>query len=161
MSKVKIVRNLATLGCCLLMAATSACSAAPPPSLEPLPRIEDYRPSDWDLTRRQQTLDELAEVGRLASVPEVEVLRWTNPEENLPLIAECLQSEGFAVQVTGSGFESNIPDDQWEAYHLAYYTCTARYPVRLDLDRPPTEDEVEALYWHLTKQFLPCLAEEG
>ncbi len=106
-------------------------------------------------------LDEIASAGQMDDPPEVDIVRWTNPEDNAAVLVDCLSGHGFVAQLTESGFGSNIPDDQWDAYHLAYYTCTAQYPARLDIDRPPSEVEVEAAYWHMKNQFLPCLAGEG
>lgn len=154
------------LGLSLVFVATLVgligCTPAVPPASEtPLPPIHEYVPSDWDLDRRQEQLAELAGATDLTDPPAVTIVRWVNPEEASGLIVECLQAAGFPAKLESNGYSYEAASDQGEAFALAHYVCSAQYPVRLDIDRPLNEQELDAVYRHLVDVFLPCAAQQG
>ncbi|WP_127130265.1 hypothetical protein [Georgenia sp. SYP-B2076] len=144
------------------LSGVSSCSLVPPAGLTPLPPIHEYVPSDWDLERRQELLAETAAATGLTDPPDVDVVRWVNPEDASDIAVECLRDAGFPVKQEADGYSyGSNEEDQQDAYFLASYVCNARYPVRLDIDRPLSDEELDAVYAHLEDVFLPCAAEHG
>ena len=70
-----------------------------------------------------------------AARPEVAVVRVIAPSEAATVTVECLHSEGFpAATLTASAAAQGVEpgpeaDRDLLRYHLALYTCAARYPI--------------------------------
>ncbi len=140
----------------------SACAGPPQYDFEPLPRIEDYRPSEWDMDKYGEDLGVLAAESGIAHPPEVEIVRWLNPEERVDVMVACLRDKGVDARRTDDlGYRMTSPPGQEEQTNLARYVCSGQYPVRLDIARPPTGQEQRWLYDHLIRVWLPCAEDEG
>ena len=156
-----------TLGMMLVSAAMltgvlGGTSAIPPATFTSLPPLHEYVPSDWDLERRQELLAGMAAESGLTEPPEVAIVRWVNPEDSSGVMVECLHAAGSPVKQESDGYSfETYEEDQQGAYALANYVCTAQYPVRLDIDRPLSDEEHDGIYRHLVDVFLPCADQHG
>lgn len=152
--------GLSSLG--LIVLAVSGCFGAPEYEPERLPPIADYRPSQWDMERYRSDLARLAEDLDIADPPAVEIVRWVNREDVVDTMVACLTAKGVPAEKTDEfGFAMNAPPDQAAIMNLAHYRCAAEYPVRLDTERPASDEEARFLYTYLVEEWLPCAAELG
>lgn len=55
----------------------------------------------------------------------------------------------------------DIPDAQMEAFDIARYTCTARYPRNPREQEPLTEAQLDLLYDYYTGEMTDCMREFG
>lgn len=111
-----------------------------------------------DEEREQTQLAELAKMLRIKNPPQVETVRRVRPDERWSLIGECLSTEGFPQSSTkmftwGPG--------QKEQYDLAFYTCSARYPLLPVFSHPPTEAQFRVYYQYYLSETIPCLEKAG
>lgn len=101
---------------------------------------------------------QLADMFGVADPPPVEVVRLVTPEENETLVESCLTEQGYSSTTM---MEVGIPAEQTEAFSLARYICTARYPIDPAYTRTWSEDQVGIQYDWTVEQVIPCLAREG
>lgn len=121
-----------------------------------LPRIESYVPSTWELAQREKYLAESARAAGIEDPPRVEIVAWQNPDAVGDTLVRCLQEAGVPAERTADGYEYESSGDQRE-YAAANYKCTAKYPVRSDIDRPVSDAEATMLHRHLVSEFIPCV----
>lgn len=152
-------KALALIGALLGLVLTG-CAPQPEP-LDPLPRIEDYVPSDADLERYQSIMDAMAQSYGLGPQPKYEIVRWVNIDEFNEAYFGCLESLGFDVSRVGDSDGVNYTVDQEQIVREAMYRCTAEYPVRQDIYRPWNEAEVRIMYAHLRDEYIPCVTALG
>ncbi|GAA2182907.1 hypothetical protein GCM10009785_24150 [Brooklawnia cerclae] len=55
-----------------------------------------------DLDAREEALAQFAEAFDLTDVPDVEIVRWIDPSEHVPVIVDCLNEAGYPAQVDES-----------------------------------------------------------
>lgn len=146
----------------LIIVLTTGCAATEPiPAVQPLPAIHQYEPSDWDLNRYRESLEQKAESTGITNAPQIDIVRWINPEDAPSVMIGCLREAGVEATLETNGYSIESTGDQQAATFLADYICTAQYPLRLDIDRPISDDEFEIIYRHLTEEFIPCAKREG
>lgn len=80
------------------------------------------------------------------------------PDEQLPLMEQCLTEAGFPV---GRDGYRTFPNDQGEAFDVAFYTCSAQYPIEDKYLAPPTEEQLRILHDYWAGEVVPCLGELG
>src|SRR5699024_6148130 len=93
--------------------------------------------------------------------PSVEIVRVVEPDEQLELVAECMQEGGWPeTQLSNGGLRyENLPEQE-EAMNEAFYTCFASYPLVeefLAVDR----EHYEELYAYFVNELKPCLESQG
>jgi hypothetical protein len=157
----------------LAMLVGCSSDAAPAPSADPsvdgelqlddagIPVLSDAR-AEAELRAQAESLAEMVR-GQYpdAGLPEVSVLRVVTPDEQLPLLVDCLNEQGFSVTLEDDGYSSQIPVDQGEAYAIATYVCQASYPVDPRYTMPLTTGELETVYRYYVDVQMPCLASQG
>ena len=158
--RIPAVRAL--VGLVLLPLVVSGCTGTSQYEYERLPPIEGYHPSEWDMDRYRSDLARLADDLEIDEPPTVEIVRWVNREAVVDTMVSCLAGKGVSVRkVDDQGFQITSPPGQEAATNLAHYECSAQYPVRLDTERPATDEEQQALYAYLVDVWLPCAADLG
>lgn len=152
-------RWLAVLSAFLLFAACSPTTAA---EGEMLPRIGDYTPSAADWERLAAANKQYAESMDIVDPPDFEVIAWIDPEDVPSVRTPCMAALGVDVKATETGYTvTAVNDEVWLLAKLADYQCSAQYPVRQDIRRPPEGDEIRQFYDHYADVFLPCLDKAG
>lgn len=79
----------------------------------------------------------------------------------MDVVNECLAEEGWHPTADGSGTYFEYPASQEEAFNLASYTCSARYPVEQKYMEPLSDEQARMLYSHYVDVLTPCLEREG
>jgi len=91
-------------------------------------------------------------------VPRVRVILGTEWPE---VMRDCLHEEGFPQVVLtelGDGLRfGGIPVEQDQAFQLARYVCSARYPLDPRMNRPLSPDQLSRLYGFYVGEQLRCI----
>ena len=97
-----------------------------------------------------------------AQRPEVDVVRVVTPSEWAPAVVACLAEDGFEAEaLADGGIRSEVTGEQGEAYAIAYYTCTIRYPIDPKYLQPLNDDQLAVLYAYTRDVLAPCLESFG
>lgn len=163
MSADRQTRHLLALLVIAGMALLAGCSTPPTYDFETLPPIGQYQPSQDDLEMYSDNLAQYATSLGIDSPPEVSIVRWVNPEESPAIMVECLVSAGVSATLDAEHNSYGITSSagQHDSTDLARYICLAKFPVRLDIYRFPSEAEQRMLYQYLVDEWLPCMTREG
>lgn len=97
---------------------------------------------------------DLAYVLGVPDPPAVAVVRWVLPEEVEDLVNACMREQGFAVLQDGT---REAPPEQQAALRLADYTCTMKYPPKMEYVGPLRGEQIDAQYDWTVKFLVPCL----
>lgn len=99
---------------------------------------------------------------KLSSWPEVQRIRFVEPEEVAKVQAECLTGEGFPATASENGsWTVDSTSDQEEALALATYTCALRYPTELRYAQAFTRAQFITIYAYYRDTLIPCLRNSG
>ncbi|HWK19842.1 MAG TPA: hypothetical protein VNR37_03610 [Microbacteriaceae bacterium] len=147
------------VGACLVLVGCADVGPSPTPSLNDL--------SDEQLA--QSTLDQAWTqfAARFPDVerPSIERVRYIDIGEWPTVIGDCMHTEGFTqvgVNAFGDGIDfGEVPAEQEEAFELARYVCTARYPLDPKISRPLDDDQISRLYDYYVGEHIKCLEELG
>ncbi|PWB96435.1 hypothetical protein DF220_00185 [Salinibacterium hongtaonis] len=99
-----------------------------------------------------------------AQRPDVELIRYVQPNESASAQADCLIAAGFVnTTVTPDG---GVVTDfgsaaQAEPFAIAGYTCRVQYPLDPKYTAPLTNAEVMFIYDYFVEELTPCLESEG
>jgi len=94
-------------------------------------------------------------------LPVVEIIREIHPDEAAEIKEACRTEAGFPPSRPGRQ-EWVIPDEQWEAFALASFTCWAQFPMREEyVQQHFTRRQAEFLHEYLTERWLPCATALG
>lgn len=106
-------------------------------------------------------LEQISTMYEVADPPSVDIVRVVDPDEQLDLVAECMQEEGWpATAVKDGGLQyQNIPE-QKSAMDEAFYVCFAQYPLAEEY-LAVGEEYYKELYAYYTKELKPCLERQG
>jgi hypothetical protein len=115
----------------------------------------------------QQSLDEywktIVTQFPKATRPTVAFVKTIDPSEWAETQLTCLHTEGFpdVALLPDDGIQPNIQADQTEAYLLARYACTAKYPIDPKYSVPLSTKQIGAVYEYDVKTLIPCLEKQG
>lgn len=126
-------------------------------------------PSPSDTSRSSLVDDAAARAAVIAGIkrdysewipnpPDVTPVRWVRPEELQELHDACMGTQGFPKNPDGS---MDTPPERMEAYHLALYTCSMRYPVLPKYAQPLGDAQKRAAYAYTVEYLVPCLKANG
>ncbi|WP_162802058.1 hypothetical protein [Ornithinimicrobium murale] len=106
-------------------------------------------------------LEQISNMYEVADPPSVDIVRVVNPDEQLDLIAGCMQEEGWpATAVKDGGLQyQNIPE-QKSAINESFYACFAQYPLAEEF-LAVGPDHYEELYDYFVNEVKPCLEGQG
>ncbi|WP_157000939.1 hypothetical protein [Agromyces laixinhei] len=93
--------------------------------------------------------------------PEVERVRFIQPNEWATSIAECMAADGFNARAENGGLILENADEQRSATSVAQYICEARFPVEAIYYQALNESQLRYLYHYQTTDLRPCLEAEG
>ena len=110
---------------------------------------------------REEYLAGIAIMLGVENPPTVELVREITPQEQAPIMKECLSEQGFTVQTHGTSWSAEYPQGQHDAYALASYTCNAQYPLLPVYYQRMNEDTLRSLYEWETTVIVPCLEARG
>lgn len=124
---------------------------------------EDPSASDQKLPPEMHEvyLEQIAQMHEVEDPPSVEVVRIVDPDEQLELVAECMQEGGWPeTQLSNGGLQyANLPEQQ-EAMNEAFYTCFASYPLA-EAFLAVGREHYEELYAYFVDELKPCLEGQG
>jgi hypothetical protein len=103
-------------------------------------------------------MDGIARKFGLDNPPIVPVVREVSPEELFPLIDECMARAGFPPLEPGTW---STPEDQFEAFESARFTCFAQYPIKVELDQPITASQALFIRNYWITSWIPCVQDRG
>lgn len=84
------------------------------------------------------------------------------PDEQFPLIAECLREYGFSSQIVWRGILFDpVPTEQSELAEAVKVACQDKYVLPPEASLEPTASQFALLYRHLVDVAVPCLEERG
>lgn len=91
------------------------------------------------------------------------VVRAVGPEERGIAVATCLVERGYDSigDRNGAWQTDGIPPGQEEAFAIAEFECLSAYPYFAELNRPPTAEQLDWLYYYYTHSLTDCLESEG
>lgn len=106
-------------------------------------------------------LEQISNMYEVADPPSVDIVRVVKPDEQLDLIAGCMEEEGWpATAVKDGGLQyQNIPE-QKSAMDESFYTCFAQYPLAEEFLAVGPE-HYEELYEYYVNEVKPCLEDQG
>jgi len=114
------------------------------------------------LASHERRLEKLAERDDLSPVPDVEIVRWIDSRVDYgSALAACMTDAGFRAEgdaLGGVSFLEETPQSQAKAFNLAYYTCSAAYPLDPVFLTEWTADQLGLLYDYWEQYLVPCLA---
>lgn len=141
----------AALAACMLLAACS--DAGDLPATEP--STVTAAPTG------HQDLPALARSLGIEDPPDVPVVQEISAEEHIPMLESCMTEAGFPPVNPGrASLEWEPAEEQQEAFHRAYYTCSAQYPIAGEF-QPYDGEQLGAVYDHWVEETIPCLAALG
>lgn len=112
--------------------------------------------------RHAEELRGLADDLGIVDPPAVDVVRVVALDESVGARQLCMEELGFPVEGPTAGIlEWEVSEGQQEAFSLALYTCTARYPIAAEDMAPLDETQMGALYDHWQDETIPCLEALG
>lgn len=93
--------------------------------------------------------------------PDVPVVQEISAEQHIPMLESCMTEAGFPPVNPGRpSLEWEPAEEQQEAFHRAYYTCSAQYPIAGEF-QPYDGDQLGALHDYWVDETIPCLAALG
>lgn len=97
----------------------------------------------------------------VADSPSFDIVRVVKPDEQLDLIAGCMEEEGWpATEVKDGGLQyQNIPEQE-SAMDESFYTCFAQYPLA-EKYLAVGPDYYEELYDYYVNEVKSCLESQG
>jgi len=113
---------------------------------------------------RAANLKQSAEDRGLGSPAIPDLVRWTTPEEQIPVLKECLGEQGYNVRISGggSGIESSVGPAQASAFEFAFWQCEAMYSIDARLYNFPSAAQEMDYLWDYWNEFeMQCLATHG
>jgi len=113
---------------------------------------------------RAANLKQSAEDRGLGSPAIPDLVRWTTPEEQIPVLKECLGEQGYNVRISGggSGIESSVGPAQASAFEFAFWQCEAMYSIDARLyNFPSAAQEMDYLWDYWNEFVIGCLAANG
>lgn len=106
-------------------------------------------------------LGQIAQMYQIEDPPSVAVVRIVGPDEQLELVAECMQEGGWPeTKVSNGGLQYEDLPEQEEAMNGAFYTCFASYPLAEEFLADGRE-QYEELYNYFVDDLKPCLEDQG
>lgn len=154
----------------LVAAGCSSTTSEPTPSATPTswvpskPLTAPSMSTAEMMEARAANLKQSAEDRGLAS-PEIPgLVRWTTPEEQIPVLKKCLGDQGYKVSISsgGSGIESSIAPAQASAFEIAFWQCEAMYSIDARLyNFPGAAQEMDYLWDYWNEFEMQCLAAHG
>lgn len=105
----------------------------------------------------EASLAQIVEVWDMDDPPEVTPIRTVTPEEFQELLQSCMAAAGFPRQ-PDYAYSSGGQD---EAFALAWYTCTAQYPIDDLYTQPLTDAQMRFWYAYLVDDAVPCYRANG
>lgn len=156
-------RSMALVAVLLLAAGSlSACSEVPvlatptPPSSATDVDTSDHTDALWQM---------VTAMFPNAERPDVEVVRYVTAAEMPQAQADCMHEAGYpGVTVTPDGgvtLGGGVPAEQWEAMHIAMYTCNVLYQLDPKFTAPLTDQRLGEAHDYFTAELIPCLEAEG
>lgn len=136
-----------------MLAACSAPGASAPETTDPGSSTQSREDYAWSRVTNQYPD---------AQRPEVDVVRVVTPSEWAPAVVACLAEDGFEAEaLADGGIRSEVTGEQGEAYAIAYYTCTIKYPIDPKYLQPLTDVQLSRLYVYSRDTLAPCLESFG
>ena len=151
-------RTIGGLGLAASLMLLAGCAVGAPPSLE-LTASEraDFTAQRNDL-RWERFFADRDDVVR----PTVEVVRYVRPEGVNRLWAGCVNDAGFEeVREYGDGISFGVDASEVDAAYLAFYRCTAQYPIEPTAVGYLSQRQLGNLYDYYATRLIPCLALAG
>ncbi len=94
--------------------------------------------------------------------PSVEVVRTISADEWAQVMADCLTEEGFSsVRANDDGSIEWGNISQVQAFDVARYVCTAKFPRDPKYQRPLTDAQLDRLYSYYVGDLTKCLTGLG
>lgn len=103
-------------------------------------------------------VSDLAELYKIENPPKVDVVRVVEPEERPAVFSQCMGDAGFPPSPNGTFYAT---EEQTPAFNLAFYTCTAQYPIDDRYLQARTESQLRFIYDYWLDEELPCLERLG
>lgn len=138
-----------------LLTAIGGCSTSSPDEAQP----PEASPGDSSYFETYQR--DMAETLGIEDPPDVEFVRYITPQESVQVVNDCLEAEGWQPTEDSSGTSFQYPADQQEAFNLASYVCSVKYPVEQKYMEPLSDHQARLLYDHYVEALIPCLEQEG
>jgi hypothetical protein len=98
-----------------------------------------------------------AEMFGIEDPPAVTPVRVVSREEEPQVRKECLAEQGFFVEATADGLHVQLAPGQGDAYFLADYICSGRYPVHEVYTTRLTPEQLAVHYAWTTESVVPCM----
>lgn len=96
----------------------------------PSPTPSVIVPTSEQLATHERDLARKADQNGIVDLPDVAVVRWITPHEEMFVMADCLIAAGWPItNVSAAGYEVAVPEDQESAMIRSDYICGAQYPV--------------------------------
>lgn len=110
-----------------------------------------------------QMLADRAEMFGLDDPPQVTPLRVVFRDEYYAVQQSCLADQGFETELgpDGGGLTVELADGQAEAYYLADYICSARFPLHAAYTRDLTETQLRVYYDWNRVEVASCMTSRG
>lgn len=158
-----MIRNrsklLALAAVSAVLALTGCASEAEPPKP---PTMTEAEKTAAYLTETDTQWESVLERFPDAFRPDVDLVRYIQPNEWSKVMASCLSDAGIEATISeDGGIETSTPVGQEEPHAIAWYVCQAKYPGDPELAQPLTSAELEYLYNYLVNDLTPCLEAEG
>lgn len=97
-----------------------------------------------------------------ATRPSVEMVRTISTDEWAQVMADCLSEEGFSsVRANDDGSIEWGDISQVQAFDVARYVCTAKFPRDPKYQRPLTDAQLDRLYSYYVGDLTECLTGLG
>ncbi|WP_168627205.1 hypothetical protein [Cryobacterium sp. BB307] len=94
--------------------------------------------------------------------PSVEIVRTISTDEWAQVMADCLTEEGFSsVRANDDGSIEWGDISQVQAFDVARYVCTAKFPRDPKYQRPLTDAQLDRLYLYYVGDLTECLTGLG
>lgn len=137
----------------------------PPPWKQPRSFPSDNRSQDELMAAREESLTSLwashftSESKPVPPRPTVKLVRWVDPGEELPVMADCLRKAGWKVDASTSQLSTDVPEGRELEAHVAEYTCVAQYSIKPA--RQPGQESMALMHQYLREWWVPCLRMQG
>lgn len=141
-----------------LAAALLTACASPPPS----PALTEAERADYLAERNDVRWTRFFADRDDITPPEIEVVAYVPPQGSLRLWASCINEAGFEeVREYGDGLAFGVDRSEVDAAYLAFYTCTAQYPIDPIALGYRSQRQLGLLWDYYDTRLLPCLALAG
>ncbi|MDR0483374.1 MAG: hypothetical protein LBH13_09535 [Cellulomonadaceae bacterium] len=117
--------------------------------------------SEWTIIERtrEDYIRELAQMAEIAKPPEVPVIREVTPEEVPSLVDACMAEAGWPPKEPGLWVD--FPKSQLPSFNLAWFTCYASYPIKVELNQHFTQTQVKFVRQWWVDTWIPCARAQG